>query len=111
MNKNKNPLLAPASNQQEAIDQTAWSDFLYYSTPRSIRQEKEENMKKKKAVLLTAMYSVMLFCILAIAGKRFPALVPYILAPFAVAGAWVFVKWVYKWISVDPVVRDEEEPW
>lgn len=109
MKTNKNPLLAPASNQQEAIDQTAWSDFLYYSTPRSIRQDKEENMKKKKAALLTAMYSIMLFCILAIAAKRFPALVPYILAPFAVAGAVLFVKWVYRWISVDPVVQEDEE--
>ena len=112
MNKNKNPLWQLASIPQEASNATARGGlYLHYSRPRSVCQERSKTVKKNKLKLVAALFCTMFFSVLAVACWLWPVVIPYVLAPFAVAGAWKFCRVAYIWMITDPVVNEEEEPW
>lgn len=71
-------------------------------------------MNKKKARLCTALFSIMLLGILVDVGIVWPHAIPYILAPFAVTGAFKFVRVLYIWFITDPAekrMQEEMETW
>lgn len=70
---------------------------------------KKKSPWEKKAMLLTAAFCILLFAILIVAACVLPDLAPWILAPFAVIGAWKFARVCYLWITTDPTAPAHEE--
>lgn len=107
--KKEGPLRQPASTPQEAETAVPGGDsYLLYSIPRSKSQDRA---RKNKLKLVAALFCVMFFSMLAVACWLWPVVIPYVLAPFAVAGAWKFCRVAYIWMVTDPVVNEEEELW
>ena len=110
--KKEGPLRQPASTSQEANGTAPNGDsYLLYSTPRSKSQDKARRLSRGKLKLVAALICAMFFVLLAMACWLWPPVIPYVLAPFAVAGAWKFCRVTYIWLSTDPVFTEEEQPW
>ncbi len=105
--KTKNDLpRQPGSNAREVpestAEETADNRYLLYTTPKGLRQETQRKMR-----LIAALFCGMFLAILAVAGWLCPALIPWIEAPFAVAGVWKFFRVTYVWMTTTP----EEKLW
>ena len=110
--KKEGPLRQPASTSQEANTAVPGGDsYLFYSTVRSKSQDKARRLSRGKLKLVAALICAMFFVLLAMACWLWPPVIPYVLAPFAVAGAWKFCRVTYIWLSTDPVFTEEEQPW
>ena len=109
MSAKKDPLRQPASTSQGAQStQTAGSEYLLYTTSRTSRQAKKSREQKLK--LVSVLFCTMFFVMLGTACWLWPVVIPYVLAPFAVAGAWKFCRVAYIWMVTDPFY-EEEQPW
>ena len=110
--KKESPTRQPASNSCGAENTAPRGDsYLLYSTPRSKSQDKARRLSRGKLKLVAALICAMFFIMLATACWLWPVVLPYVLAPFAVAGAWKFCRVTYIWLSTDPVFTEEEQPW
>ena len=111
MKTKKDSPCQPASNTREAETTTPQGGaYLLYTTPRPFRQERNTTMFRKKLKLVAVLFCTMFFSMLALSCWLWPVVIPYVLAPFAVAGAWKFCRVAYIWMVTDPVMN-EEEPW
>lgn len=109
--KRKGPLRQPASKSQEANGTAPGGDsYLLYSTPRSKSQDKARNLGRNKLRLVAGLFCTMFFALLGVACWLHPALLPYVMAPFAIAGALKFCLVCFIWLSTLPEV-EEEQPW
>ena len=68
-------------------------------------------MFKKKLKLVAALFCAMFFTMLGVSCWLWPAVIPYVMAPFAVAGAWKFCRVAYIWMITDPVMQEDNEEW
>ena len=109
--KKEGPLRQPASTPQEADTAIPGGDsYLLYSIPRSKSQDKAQKNREQKLRLVAALFCTMFFSMLALSCWLWPVAIPYVLAPFAVAGAWKFCRVAYIWMSTDPFY-EEDETW
>lgn len=112
MNTKKDSLRQPASTSQEAHGTAPGGDsYLLYSMPRSKSQDKAKKMGKNKLRLVAALFCGMFFILLGTACWLHPVFLPYVMAPFAVAGAWKFCRVTFLWLTADPVFTEEDETW
>lgn len=101
----------PASITREANHSTpGGGSYLLYSIPRSKSQDKAQKNREQKLRLVAALFCTMFFVMLGTACWLWPVVIPYVLAPFAVAGAWKFCRVAYIWMSTDPFY-EEDETW
>ena len=58
-------------------------------------------MNKSKAVIVTAIMFILLVVLAADVVAVIPNALPWILAVFALPGAWLFVKVLYLWLTTE----------
>lgn len=103
--KKESPTRQPASTSCGAQDTIPRGDsYLFYSTNRSKSQDRA---RKSKLKLVAALFCTMFFTMLGAACWLHPVVVPYVMAPFAVAGAWKFCRVAYIWMVTDPFYEED----
>jgi len=110
--KKEGPLRQPASTSQEAHGTAPNGDsYLLYSMPRSKSQDKARNLGKNKLRLVAGLFCGMFFALLGVACWLHPVFLPYVMAPFAIAGAWKFCRVCFIWLTTTPEISEEEQLW
>lgn len=58
-------------------------------------------MNKNKAKIVTALMFILLAVLAADVVTAFPQALPWILAPFAMVGAWKFARVLFLWLTTE----------